>query len=126
VSAAYNDVLACGGNLSQDAQAFEAAAASHRQLLVELAGMPGTPLLAQPMIQALTSAWQASASADDDYATWARDQAANACSTVESDPNLTAARTPNLRATASKKAFARLWDPLARSYGLAAYSQGDL
>jgi hypothetical protein len=126
VNAAYNDVSACGASLSQDAQTFTAAAASHRRLLAELAAMPGTPVLAQPMMQALTSAWQASASADDDLAKWAQDQATNGCSTVNSDPNFMAASAPNRQATASKTTFAQLWDPLAQSYGLATYSQGEL
>jgi hypothetical protein len=126
VIAAYNDASQCGTSLPQDAQTFLAAAASHRRLLDELTGMPGTPVLPQPMTRALSSAWQASANADDDFARWARDQAANGCSTVNSDPNLTAAGGPNRQATTSKTAFAQLWNPLAQAYGLTTYSQSDL
>ena len=75
------------------------------------------------MLGDLESAWQASASADDDYAKWAQGEVGGCSAGNESDPNYMAATVPNLQATASKKDFVRLWNPLARNYGLATYQQ---
>ena len=59
------------------------------------------------------------ASADSDYARWAQDQLADGCTSGgQSDPGYTAASAPNQQATASKTAFVRLWNPLAKTYGL--------
>jgi hypothetical protein len=127
VNAAYNDVSQCGPSLAQDVQTFQAAAASHRRLLSELAKMPGMVALPQAMVRDLSSAWQASASADDDFAKWAQDQVANGCSSAsQSDPNYVAADGPDVQATTSKAAFVQLWNPLAQAYGLKTYSQSDL
>jgi hypothetical protein len=120
---AYNDATMCGPDLSQDAQAFENAANSHRQLLAELAQLPGQSALSQPMLGDLQSAWQASASADDHYATWAQGEEGGCSAGNQSDPDFQAARAPNLRATASKTAFVQLWNPLAQNYGLTTYRQ---
>jgi cytoskeletal protein RodZ len=123
VDNAYNDAVACGPNASQDARAFEDSANSHSQLLSELAQLPGQSALSQQMLGDLKSAWQASASADDDYAKWAQDEESSCSAGNESDPDYMAATAPNLQATANKKAFVRLWDPLADNYGLATYQQ---
>jgi hypothetical protein len=127
VSTAYNDVSQCGPSLPQDARTFRAAAASHHRLLSGLATMPGVSALPQAMVRDLSAAWQASATADEDLARWAQDQVANGCSPAnQSDPNYLAAGVPNRQATMSKRAFVRLWNPLARTYGLKTYSQRDL
>jgi hypothetical protein len=127
VNAAYNDVGQCGPDLTQDIQTFRTAAASHDQLLNRLAGMPGLSALPQTMVQDLSSAWQASATADGDFARWAQDQVANGCSPDnQSDPNYAAANGPDLQATRSKTAFVQLWNPLAQSYGLQTYRQSNL
>jgi hypothetical protein len=127
VNAAYNDVSQCGPSLTQDVQTFQTAATSHRQLLSELATMPGLSALPQAMTQDLSSGWQASASADDDFAKWAQDQVTNGCSSAnQSDPNYAAADGPDVQATNSKTAFVQLWNPLAQAYGLKTYSQSDL
>jgi hypothetical protein len=124
VDSAYNDVRQCGPNLAQAATTFRTAAASHRQLLDELGQITGRASLPQPMLADLTSAWQASASADQDFARWAQDQIAGGCSADnESDPNFLAADEPDLQATAGKTAFVRLWNPVARAYGLTTYRQ---
>lgn len=127
VNAAYNDAGQCGPSLSQDAETFQAAATSRRQLLSELARLPGLAVLSTAMTQDLTSAWQSSASADSDFAQWVQDELANGCSTdSQSDPSYAAADAPDLQATKSKTAFVQLWNPLAQSYGLPTYAQGDL
>ena len=123
VDNAYNDATVCGPNLSHDAQAFENAASSHRQLLSELAQLPGQSALSPPMLGDLRSAWRASASADDHYATWAQGEEGGCSAGNQSDPAFQAARAPNLQATASKTAFVQLWNPLAQNYSLTTYQQ---
>ena len=125
VNNAYNDAVACGANLSQDARAFAAAASSHRALLQSLARLPGQSELSQPMLSDLKSAWQASVRADDDYARWARGEESGCSGGNQSDSSFVAATAPNLRATASKSAFIQLWNPLAESYGLTTYAQDN-
>jgi hypothetical protein len=127
VNAAYNGVQNCGSNLAQDVQTFQSAAAARRRLLGELNSMPGRATLSQPMLADLTSAWQASITADDDFAKWAQDQVSAGCSPNNKfDPHYEAANGPDLQATASKRAFVRLWNPVARMYGLTIYKQGQL
>jgi hypothetical protein len=127
VSAAYNGVLACGGGLSQDAHTFRGAAASRRRLLRQLTSMPGRSVLSQQMLGDLTTAWQSSMAADADFAAWAQDQAASGCTpNDQADPNFQAANGPDRQATASKRAFIRLWNPLAGTYGLTSYRQDEL
>jgi hypothetical protein len=127
VNAAYNHVKACGPNLAGDVQTFRSAAMSRTQLLGKLASMPGRSALSPQMLNDLTSAWQASVTADDDFAAWAKDQVKHGCSANNQlDPHFVAANGPDLQATASKRAFIRLWNPLARSYGLTPYRQGQL
>jgi hypothetical protein len=127
VNAAYNDVQTCGSNLAQDVQTFQSAAASRKQLLGELNGMPGRTALSQPMLADLTSAWQSSLKADDDFAKWAQDQVSAGCSpNNQSDPHYKAAYGPDVQATVSKRAFIRLWNSVAQTYGLTTYRQGQL
>lgn len=127
VNAAFNDVGQCGPDIAQDVQTFQDAATSHKQLLSQLDSVPGLQSLPQPMITDLRAAWQASASADSDFARWAQDQLGDGCSPDnQTDPNYEAANGPDVQATASKTAFVQLWNPLATSYGLPTYSQGDL
>jgi hypothetical protein len=127
VNAAYNDVSQCGPTLTQDVLTLQTAAASHRQLLSELAQMPGASALPQGMLRDLSGAWQASASADADFTKWAQDEVENGCSPAsQSDPNYAAADGPDIQATTSKTAFVQLWNPLAQAYGLQTYAQSDL
>ena len=127
VNAAYNDVKSCGQNLSGDVQTFRHAATSRTQLLGKLASMPGRSALSPAMLGDLTSAWRASLAADNDFAAWAKDQVKQGCSAPGNllDPHYVAANGPDLQATASKRAFIRLWNPVARSYGLTVYRQNQ-
>ena len=124
---AFNDATTCGPGLGQDAQTFRNAATSRVQLLSQLAGMPGRSALPGQMLGDLTGAWQASVEADKDYARWVQDLVSSSCvGGNPSDPHFVAARTPNIQATADKKAFVRQWDPLAAQYGLTVYRQSNL
>ncbi len=127
VNGAFTDVETCGPRQAQDVRTFSQAAGSRRQLLAQLASMPGRSALSPSMLADLASAWQASASADTDLAAWAHDQATGGCSAGnQSDPHFQAATGPNRQATAGKRAFLRLWDPLARQYGLTTYQQNQI
>ena len=127
VDHAYDDMRSCGPDLSADAQVFQNAAASRQQLVSQLADLPSGSALPPQMLQELSGAWQASATADSDYAQWAQDEGAGTCMPDDTaDPNFQAASGPNEQATQDKLAFTRLWNQLADSYGLTQYGQGQL
>jgi len=124
---AVNSVNQCGPTLSQDPQVFESAAASRRGLLSQLASLPGRSALSRQVLQALTGAWQASATADRDFARWAQDELSRGCTqNDQADPNFQAAAGPDAQATADKKAFVNLWNPIAAQYGLTSYAWNQL
>jgi hypothetical protein len=79
------------------------------------------------MLQDLTSAWQASAQVDTDLARWAQDVIARGCHrNSRSDASLRASYIPEGRADTGKLAFAALWNPVARQYGLTTYQRSQL
>jgi hypothetical protein len=120
------DVRACGPALQQDAQIFATAASSRERLLTRLRNLPGRSALPAAMMRDLEGAWQASAQADTDLAQWANTKIARGCHTKGTDTSLTASYSPDGQATADKKAFAHLWDPIANRYGLTAYKWNQL
>ena len=123
---AVADVRGCGPSLGQDARTFARAASSRQRLLSRLGSMPGRSLLPAAMLQDLTSAWQASAQVDTELAGWADDRIARGCHrTSRSDAHLRASYAPQARADAGKQAFARLWNPVARQYGLTTYQRNQ-
>jgi hypothetical protein len=127
ISQAFSDLTRCGPSLNQDPQVFESAASSRRTLLTELASMPGRSALPAPMLQDLTSAWQASIAADKDYAQWANNEITKGCVPNDtSDPGAVAANGPDTAATTDKQAFVNLWNQLATQYGLTTYQEGQL
>ena len=124
---AVNSISQCGPALSQDPQILESAAASHQRLLSQLASLPGRSALSGQMFQALTGAWLASATADRDFAQWAQDELSRGCTqNDQADPNFQAAAAPDAQATADKKAFVNLWNPIAAQYGLTSYAWNQL
>ena len=127
IKQAVGDVTSCGPSLNQDPQVFESAASSRRTLLTDLASMPGRSTLPAPMLQDLTSAWQASIAADMDFAQWANDEIAKGCQSNDtSDPAAVAANGPDTAATSDKQAFVSLWNQLAAQYGLTTYQWDQL
>jgi hypothetical protein len=126
VKGAAQDVAKCGANLDQDAQIFRSSALSRQRLLQQLAGLPSQSALPSQMLQDLTGAWQASVAADRDFEAWARDQVSSGCIPGQPDPHFQAATGPDQQATADKKAFLRLWNPLAVRYNLTTYQQDKL
>jgi hypothetical protein len=128
IVAAVTDVSRCGPNLRQDPQTFQSAVASRQALLTRLAGLPGRSVLPAPMLAALTSAWQNSIQADQDFAQWAKDEIASGCTSgnQSADPNARAAATPDAQATTAKRSFVAQWNPIAARYGLPAYRWNQL
>ena len=119
---AVADVRGCGPSLRQDPRAFATAASSRQRLLSQLGNLPGRSLLPTAMLQDLTGAWQASAQVDTDLARWAEGTVARGCHrNSRSDARLRASYVPQGQATAGKQAFASLWNPVARRYGLTTY-----
>jgi hypothetical protein len=124
---AVNSVSQCGPTLSQDPQILQSAAAARQRLLSQVAGLPGRSALSGQMLQALTGAWQASATADRDFAQWAQEELSQGCTqNDQADPNFQAAAAPDAQATADKKAFVNLWNPIATQYGLTSYTWNQL
>jgi hypothetical protein len=124
---AVSDVSGCGPSLGQDAQTFQNAATSRQNLLSQLADLPDRSALPAPTLQALTSAWQASVQADQDFAQWAQDEASRGCVPNDhSDPGYQAAAGPDGQATTDKKTFVSGWDPIAAQYGLTSYQWNQL
>ena len=116
------DVRGCGPSLRQDPRAFATAASSRQRLLSQLRSLPGRSLLPAAMLRDLTGAWQASAQVDIDLARWADDMVARGCHrNSRSDASLRASDVPQGQATAGKQAFASLWNPVAKRYGLTTY-----
>jgi len=127
VTGAAEDVRGCGPSLHQDARTFARAASSRQRLLSRLGSLPGRSLLPAAMLQDLTSAWQASAQVDTDLSQWAEDNAARGCHrNSRSDPHLRASSAPEAQAAVGKRAFASLWNPIARQYGLTTYQPKQL
>jgi hypothetical protein len=124
---AVNGISECGPTLSRDPQVLESAAAARQRLLSQLASLPGRSALSGPMLQALAGAWQASATADQDFARWAQDELSHGCTqNGQADPNFQAAAVPDAQATTDKKAFVNLWNPIAAQYGLTSYTWNQL
>jgi hypothetical protein len=127
VTGAAEDVRGCGPSLPQDAQTFARAASSRQRLLSRLGSLPGRSLLPAAMLKDLTSAWRASAQVDTDLARWAEGKIAHGCHrNSRPDARLRASYVPEAQASAGKQAFASLWNPVARRYGLTTYQRNQL
>ncbi|WP_030869106.1 hypothetical protein [Streptomyces sp. NRRL S-37] len=118
---AVADVRACR-DLGRAAADLREAAGQRNQLVTDLSGLSVDKLPDhQALTSALTKAWQASASADNHYAAWA-DQTAGkkgckkgqARSTGQTQAGNQASGT----ATTEKQKAAKLWNAIAKRYGL--------
>ncbi|MFF7448346.1 MULTISPECIES: hypothetical protein [unclassified Streptomyces] len=121
VISAVEDVKACR-NLGQAAKDLRDAATQRNDLVTRLSGLSVDKLPDHARLTtALTKAWEASAAADNHYAAWA-DQTAGkrgckkgqARSTAETQ----AGNQASGEASAQKTAAARLWNAIAKTYGL--------
>ncbi|MFE4665304.1 hypothetical protein ACFRI7_14410 [Streptomyces sp. NPDC056716] len=119
---AVADVKACK-NLAQAATDLRDAANQRTDLVTKLAALSVDRLPDQSALTtALTKAWQASASADNHYASWADQVAADkkSCSKgqAESTDQTQAGNEASGTATAEKEKAAALWNTIAGQYGL--------
>ena len=128
VTQAVSAVADCSPDLSQDETVFSNAATSHQALLGKLAALPDRSALPASMLRDLTTAWQASGQADQDFAKWTQDEISQGCSTSsdQSDASYQAATVPDGQATQYKKTFATLWAPIADQYGLPLYQYNQI
>jgi hypothetical protein len=127
VTRAVGAVADCSPGLSQDEAIFSNAASSRQALLGKLAALPDRSALPASMLQDLTTAWQASGQADQDFANWTQDEISHGCSTnYHSDASYRAVTVPDDQATKDKKAFAALWTAIADEYGLPLYRYNQI
>ena len=127
VTQAFSTVADCSPGLSQAKAVFSNAASSHQALLGKLAALADRSALPASMLQDLTTAWQASGEADQDFANWTQDEISHGCSTdYQSDASYQAATVPDHQATQDKKAFVALWTAIANEYGLPSYQYNQI
>ncbi len=111
------------GNAAQAGSDLRAAAGQRDGLVTKLSGMKLDKLPNHDeLVAQLTTAWKASAAADNHYAAWA-DQVAgdkNACKRghAKMTAETAKANASSGEATIAKKQAAGLWNPLAQQYGL--------
>jgi hypothetical protein len=109
-------------------QTFTQASAQRQQLLTQLAALKVDKLSTGPqLVKQLTTAWQASAGADDAYAAWAGDMA-GACDpgTAGGDPHKKAGDGVSGTASTAKKEAAATWNAIASQAGLTTLSDYQL
>ncbi|MFI8189697.1 hypothetical protein ACIF8T_12995 [Streptomyces sp. NPDC085946] len=120
---AVADVRACR-NLAQAAEDLRDAAGQRKQLVTDLSGLAVDRLPRHAeLTSALTKAWQASESADNHYAAWADQVAAKKGSLCKKGQARSTAQTQagnraSGTATTEKAKAARLWNAIAKQYGL--------
>ncbi|WP_033215258.1 hypothetical protein [Kitasatospora phosalacinea] len=112
-----------------DSQAALASAASQRQGLLTKLGALKVDQLTEgaELVKQLQAAWQASATADSEYAQWAGDLVAG-CDPAKAKDNahLRNGDAASGTATTAKKQASELWGTIATKTGLPAKSAGEL
>ncbi len=127
VGTATAAIASCGDLAG--AQSTLAAAQSSRQALLTQLGQLDMSALPQSsaLVNALTDAWQSSATSDGAYAQWAADEQAKTCVPNDvSDPSYQGALAADGQATTAKARFTSLWNPIATSLGLQQWQPGQL
>ncbi|MFJ2648973.1 hypothetical protein ACIO1C_19830 [Streptomyces sp. NPDC087420] len=118
---AVNDIKTCT-NLEQAATDLHDAAEQRRDLVTRLKSLPIDKLPDhEQLASSLTTAWQASASADDHYAQWAREaQTGKGCKQGRARTTREAAKGNQAsgEATAAKNKASGLWNGIATKYDL--------
>jgi hypothetical protein len=126
VQAAIVDAGGCGSSTAQDADALVSAATARNDLVTQLQGLALTDLPHSAALESdLTQAWQAAAASDMSYSEWAQDISDNGCG-VGQDSSYQAAQVTDQTATAQKKAFLALWNPIASRFHLKSRMSTDL
>lgn len=113
--------------LPESQQALTDAAGKRRELQTKLAALKTDKLPSGPqLVEQLNAAWQASATADDEYAAWAAD-AQGACDPKKIDnQHYKNAVQASGTATNAKKQASGLWNAIAGQTGLPNRGDGDL
>ncbi|MFF8192380.1 hypothetical protein ACF05L_16295 [Streptomyces bobili] len=123
VISAVADVKRCG-NLGKAAADLRNAAKQRTGLVTKLSGLTVDQLPDHAALTtALTKAWQASASADNHYAAWADQVAAEKGKLCKKGQARSTGQTQEANrasgtASAQKKQAAELWNAIAKTYGL--------
>ncbi|MGW5275116.1 hypothetical protein ACWEQP_21590 [Streptomyces sp. NPDC004044] len=118
-------------DLDQAVTDLQGAAQQRRELVTRLQGLSVDKLPDHAQLtEALTKAWQASASADDHYAAWAR-QAKNGKKVcrhgkARATPEKAQANVASGEASRAKQRASGLWNSIATKYGLTRRSSTDL
>jgi len=114
-----SDIFSLGAVLAFAATGKEPFGSGSGETLLDRVVSSGLPGGAQ-LISALTAAMQQSVTADRYYQNW---MAGYACgSDPGQDTNYLAGQHASAQATAAKKAFLAIWNPMAPSYGQKTYS----
>jgi hypothetical protein len=127
VGTATAAITACGD--LPGAQATLTAAQTSRQTLLGQLGQLNLSALPQSasLINALTTAWQSSASSDGSYAQWAADEQAKPCVPNDTtDAGYQSALVSDGHASTAKQQFTSLWNPIATSLGLQQWQPNQL
>ncbi|HEX9043013.1 MAG TPA: serine/threonine-protein kinase [Trebonia sp.] len=126
VQPAIDRVRSCAVSPSTGQAAMQQAVNARQRIVFELQGLSPADLPSgAQMISTLTSAMRESVNADRHYQDWMADfaVAGSPCGSDPSqDPNFAAGQEASARATAAKKAFVLIWNPLAPRYGQRTYS----
>jgi len=118
VIGAVSSVRRCD-KLPESQQALTDAAAKRDQLVTGLAGLKVDKLPSGPqLVEQLQKAWQASATADREYAGWAGDSIAGCDPTKKDNPHLKAGDEASGTATMAKNQASTLWNAIAAQTGL--------
>ncbi|MFI6449063.1 hypothetical protein [Kitasatospora sp. NPDC050543] len=114
--------------LPESQQALTDAAGRRKELQTKLAALKTDKLTGgQQLVDQLNQAWQASATADEEYAAWAGDAQSGGCDPKKLDnPHYKTAVQASGSATTAKKQAAGLWNGIAGQTGLPTKTDGDL
>ena len=112
--------IASCGDLAGAQSSLSAAQASRQELVNQLAQLDLSALpQSSGLTNALTTAWQSSASSDGAYVQWAVDeQAKTRAPNDTSDASYQAALADDGHASSAKTQFSSLWNPVATTLGL--------
>ena len=86
----------------------------HQALALTTAALPGGATVKSD----LTAALRGSLNADRAYLSWAKQQLANGCVPTSQSSAYSAATSAGAEADAAKRAFVRVWNPVASQYGV--------
>ncbi|GAA2789221.1 hypothetical protein RMN57_22505 [Kitasatospora sp. CM 4170] len=113
--------------LPESQQALTDAAGKRRELQTKLAALKTDKLPSGPqLVEQLNAAWQASATADDEYAAWAGDMQGGCDAKKTDNQHYKNAVQASGSATNAKKQASGLWNAIAGQTGLPNRGDGDL